>query len=125
MPQVMREPSLADVWTPRNRTPRRGRRGASVARRFMEVREAHKKALAMAAALEEEIEWLSCPLIRSQSKAQAHSQNRDCCRYRSRGQKRRHHQVWPEDCHAPYFEYHPSWRSSESKGDTAAAEDLN
>ena len=31
----------------------------------------------------------------------------------------------PEDCHTPYFEYHPSQRSSESKGDAAATEDLN
>ena len=34
-------------------------------------------------------------------------------------------QVQPEDCHAPYFEYHPSWRSLDSKGDTTATEDLN
>ena len=34
-------------------------------------------------------------------------------------------EVLPEDCHAPYFEYHPSQRSSESKGDAAATEDLN
>ena len=33
--------------------------------------------------------------------------------------------MWPEDCHAPYFKYQPSWRSSESKGDAVATEDLN
>ena len=89
------------------------------------MREAHQKALAMAATLEEEIEWLSCPLIRSQLEARAHSRSRDCCRCRSRGQKRRHCQVQLEDCHAPYFEYHPSQRSSKSKGDAVATEDLN
>ena len=35
------------------------------------------------------------------------------------------HQVQPEDCCAPYFEYHPSQRGSESKGDAEATEDLN
>ena len=39
--------------------------------------------------------------------------------------KRRHHQVWPENCCAPYFKYHPSWRSLESQGGAAANEDLN
>ena len=33
--------------------------------------------------------------------------------------------MWLEDCHAPCFEYHPSWRSLESKGDVVATEDLN
>ena len=33
--------------------------------------------------------------------------------------------MWPEDCHAPYFKYHPSQRGSESKGDAEATEDLN
>ena len=35
------------------------------------------------------------------------------------------HQVWLEDCCAPYFEYHPSQRSLESKGDVVTTEDLN
>ena len=33
--------------------------------------------------------------------------------------------MWLEDCHTPYFEYHPSQRSLDSEGDTAATEDLN
>ena len=94
-------------------------------RSLAEVREAHQKALAMAATLREEIEWLSCPLIRSQSEAQAHFQSRDHHRCRSRGQKRKQCQVQLEDCHAPYFEYHPSQRGSESKGDAEATEDFN
>ena len=79
-------------------------------RRLAKVREVHQKTLAMAATLEEEIEQLSCPLIRSWLEAQVHSQSRDHCRHRSRGQKRRYCQVWLENCHAPYFEYHPSQR---------------
>ena len=75
-------------------------------RSFVEVREAHWRALAMVAALEEEIEWLSYPITRGRLEAQANSRSQDCCRWRSRGWKRRCHQVWPEDCHAPYFEYH-------------------
>ena len=102
-----------------------GRRDAAVESSLTEVREAHRKALAMAAALEEEIEQLSCPLTRSQSEAQAHSQSRDHCRCRSRGQKRRCCQVWLEDCWAPYIKYHPSQRGSESKGDKEAPEDFN
>ena len=122
-PQAMMEHSPGDIWTPRSRTPRRGRRGASVERSLTKVREAHQKALAMAATLEEK--WLSCPLIRSQLKAWAHSKSRDCHRWKSRGWKKRHCQVHPEDCHAPYFEYHPSQRSSESEGEVAATKDLN
>ena len=33
--------------------------------------------------------------------------------------------MWPEDCLAPYFKYHPSQRGSESEGDAGATEDLN
>ena len=58
-------PQLTDVQSPRSRTPGRGRREASVERSLAKVREAHQKALAMAATLEEEIEWLSCPFIQS------------------------------------------------------------
>ena len=45
------------------------------------------------AALEEEIEQLTCPLIRSWSEVQECSKSRDCHVHRSREQKRRHHQV--------------------------------
>ena len=30
-----------------------------------------------------------------------------------------------KDCHAPNFEYHPSWRGSESEGNEEAPEDFN
>ena len=124
-PEMTAKPRSADIWPPRSRMPGRGKKEASVERSLAKVREAHQKALAMAASLEEEIEWLSCPLIRSWPEVQACSRSRDCCVCRSRGQRRRHHQVWPEDCCAPYFEYHPSQRNSESGGEAAATEDPN
>ena len=67
--QTMGEPNPTHVWPPRRRTPRRGRRDASVERSLTEVGETHQKAMVMAATLEEEIEQLSCPLIRSWSEA--------------------------------------------------------
>ena len=112
------EPNSTDVWPQRAGPPKGGMPLA-------EVREAHHRALVMVAALEEEIEWLSCPLAQSQSETQAHSHSRDHCRHRSWGWKERHCQVWLEDCHAPYFEYHPSGRSSESGGEAAASKDLD
>ena len=94
-------------------------------RSLTEVREAHWRTLAMAATLEEEIEWLSHPISRGQLEAQAHSRSQVCCKQRSRGQKRRLHQVWLEDCHAPYFEYHPPLRGLESKEDEEPPMDFN
>ena len=122
-PEMAARTWSTDVQPQRSRTPSRGRRESSVERSLAKVREAHQKALAMAAALEEEIEWLTCPLIRSQSEVQAHSKSRDHCICRSRGQKRRHCLVQPEDCPAPYFEYHPSQRNLESGGEAVATED--
>ena len=79
----------------------------------------------MAAALEKEIEWLSCPLTRSQLEIWMHSKSRDHQVHGSRGQKWRHCQVWPENCPVPYFEYHPSRRNLESNGEEVATEDPN
>ena len=117
------EPNSTDVWPPKSRNPQR--RDASRERSLAEVREAHRRALVMAAALEEEIEQLSCPLIWSQSETRAHSHSRDYCKHRSRGWKRRCHQVQLEDCCAPYFEYHLCQRSLESGREAAATKDLN
>ena len=47
--------------------------------------EAYQKALATAAALEEEIEQLSCPCTRSQPEVRAQSRSRDCWIHGSRG----------------------------------------
>ena len=63
-PQMMEEPEPIDAQPLRSQPPRRGRRDASMERSLTEVREAHQRALAMVMALEEEIEWLSCPITR-------------------------------------------------------------
>ena len=114
-----------DTQPPRNQTPERGRRESSVERSLANVREAHQIALAMAPALEEEIEWLSCPIARSQPEWRTHSRSRYCWIHGSRGQKRRHHQMQSESCLAPYFKYHPSRRNLESSREAMATEDLD
>ena len=114
-PQTMEEPDPVDVWPSRSKTPRRGNRDISMERRLAKAREAHQRALATAATLEEEIERLNQPITRGQSEAHAHSRSQDCCRQRYKGWNRRHCQVWPEESHAPYFKYHPPWRGPESK----------
>ena len=122
-PQMLGEPISPDVQPPGSRTPRG--RDASKERSLAKVREAHHSALVVADTLEEETEWLSYPLIWSQSETWTHSCSRDCCRHSSRGQKRRHCQVWLEDCCAPYFKYNPSSGSSEPSGEEAATKDLD
>ena len=114
-PQMMEEPDPVNIWPPRSKIPRRGNRDTSTERRLAKVREAHQRALAIAATLEEEIERLSWPITRGQSEAHAHSRSQDCLRWRSRGWKSRCHQAWLEESHAPYFEYHPPWRGPEFK----------
>ena len=52
----MEEPGPTDVCPPRSKTPRRGRRETSAERGLIKAREAHQKALATVAILEEEIE---------------------------------------------------------------------
>ena len=49
-------PGPSDIQPPRSKTPRRGRRDASAERGLPEAREAHQRALATVAILEEEIE---------------------------------------------------------------------
>ena len=60
-PETVAQYWLMDIQPPRNHTPERERRESLVERSLANVRKAHQKALAMAVALEEEIEWLSCP----------------------------------------------------------------
>ena len=52
----MEEPGPTDVWPPRSKTPKRGRRNTSAERGLAKVKEAHWRALATVATLEEEIE---------------------------------------------------------------------
>ena len=60
-PETAARSQPMDVQPPRNQTPKRGRRESLVERSLANVRKDHQKALAMVAALEEEIEQLSCP----------------------------------------------------------------
>ena len=120
---MLGEPKSTDVQPPGSKTLRRS--DTSKERSLAKVREAHCSALVVAVTLEEEIEWLSHPLVCSWSETQTHSHIRDCHRHRSRGQKRRHCQVWLEDCCVSYFKYNPSQGSLESGGEKVATEDLD
>ena len=124
-PEMAVSSQSTDAQPQRIRTPRRERRETSVERSLANVKEAHQKALATRAALEEEIEWLSCPLTWSWPEVQMHSKSRDHQVHGSRRQKQMCHQVLPENCPAPYFKYHPSRRNSESNRKTVATEDPN
>ena len=64
LPQMTEEPEPINAQPPRSQTPRRGRRDASTERSLTEMREAHQRALATVGTLEEEIEWLSCPITK-------------------------------------------------------------
>ena len=121
---TMGEPDPIDIQPLRSKTPRRGNRDTSAERRLAEAREAQQRALATTATLEEEIE-LSQPITRGQSEAHDHSRSWDHQRWRSRGWKRRFCQVWLEESHAPYFEYHPPWRGPESEKNKEDPMDLD
>ena len=95
----MEEPGPTDIQPLRSKTPRRGRRDTSAERGLTEAREAHWRALATVATLEEDIEWW--------------------------GQNRRHCLVQPEESHAPYFKYNPPWRGPASEEDEEAVPDFN
>ena len=103
----LEEPGLADVQPPRSKTPRRGRRDTSTERDLTKVREAHWRALATMATLEEKIESLSWSINWGQPDVHAHSRSHDCQRRRSQGQNRRCCRVWVEESPGPFFEYSP------------------
>ena len=124
-PWTMEEPGPTDIWPPRRKPPRRGRRDTSTEKGLTEVREAHWWVLSTVATLEEEKEQLSQSVTRGWLDAHAHSRSWDCCRWKSRGQKRRHHPVQLEESHAPYFKYHSPWKGPESKEDEEALLDFN
>ena len=107
--QGIEEPALADVQPPKSKTPRRGRRETSTERDLTEVREAHWRAQATVAALEENIEQPNWSITQGQSDICAHSWSWDHCRRRSWRQNRRCHRVWPEESSAPSFKYSPPW----------------
>ena len=63
------------------------RRDTSTERDLFKVREAHQRALADAATLEQRIERLGHSIIRGQQDARAHSQSCDHQRRRSQGEQ--------------------------------------
>ena len=74
------------------------------------MREAHQKALAVATALEGEIERLSCPIPQSQLEVRARSKSKDCQIHGAMKHKRRHYQVQFSDRPTPF---HPPRESLE------------
>ena len=105
----LEEPGPADIQPPRSKTPRRGRRYTSSERDLTKAREAHWRALATVAALEEKTEKLSQSITQGWPDICAHSESQDCQRRRSWGWNRRHHRVWPEESPASFFKYSPPW----------------
>ena len=84
-------PQSEDAWPLKSGVP--GRKETSVEQSLANVREAHQKALAVAAALEGEIERLSHPLSQRQLEVRARSKSKDCQTYGSTECKKRWHQV--------------------------------
>ena len=113
-------PQPADAWPSRSRTP--GRRETLVERSLATVREAYQKVLAVAAALEGEIERLSHPLPQSWLEVRARSKSRDCWMHGAMEHKRRHHQVQFGSSPTPY---HPSRKSPESGKVETTTKDLD
>ena len=90
--------------------PQRSRRGTSAERNLAEVREAHQRALATVATLEEKIERLSWSITRGQADACTHFWSHDHSR------SIRHCRVWPEESPALPSEYSsPQWDPGSGK----------
>ena len=118
--QGLVEPGLADIQPPMSKTPRRRRRDTSTERDLAEAREAHWRALATTATLEEKIDRLSQSVTQGWPDICAHFWSHDCWRRRSQGWNRRHHRVWPEESPVPFFKYSPPWWSPGSGEDEKA-----
>ena len=93
-------PQSVDAQPPKSRAP--GRRETSIGRSLATVREAHQKVLAMAAALEGEIERLSHSLPQSRLEIRARSKSKDCRMHGATEHKRRHCQVQFSNSPTPY-----------------------
>ena len=100
-----------------------GEKETSVEQSLANMREAHQKALATAAALEGEIERLSCPLSQRQLVAGgSYGRSRDCRVYRSMECKKRQCQVSFSDTPTT----HPLTKENvSSTGEELAPEDLD
>ena len=92
-------PCPEDPHPLRSGTPQKGKRDSSAQRSLATIREAHQKALAMAATLEEEIERLSQTWNHLEVRVRSKSRDRWGCSREE--QKRRCHQVQFEDSPAP------------------------
>ena len=79
-----------------------GRREILVEQSLANMREAHQKALAVAAALKGEIERLSHPLSWRQLEVRARSKSKDCQMHGSTECKKRQHQVQFSDTHTTF-----------------------
>ena len=77
-PEELEEPRLADVQPSWKKTSRGRRRATSAERDLAKVREAHQRALATVATLEEKIEGLSQSITIGQLDTQTHSWSHDC-----------------------------------------------
>ena len=97
------ESEPADAWPLRSKTPSRRMRDTSANRDLAKVREAHQRALAAAATLEERIERLSHSMTRGWQDACAHSQSCNHQRRKSWGWSRRCHRALLENSsvHSP------------------------
>ena len=102
-----------DPHSSRSGTPQKGKKDSLVERSLAMVHEAHQKALAMVATLEEEIERLSH--TQNCSEMRVRSKSRDCQGQGREEQKRRHCQVWFEDLPAPNCPTGPKTGSSEEE----------
>ena len=102
-PREPEESELVDAQPSQSNTPRRRRRDTSTERDLTKGREAHQRALATAATLEERIERLSQSVTRGQPDACTQSWGCNCQRRRSQGWNRRHCRALPEDSpvHSP------------------------
>ena len=102
------EPAGAQpLWS---KTPRRRKRDTSTERDLTKVREAHQRALAATATLEERIKRLNCSTIRGWQDAHTHSWRCNCWRRRSWKQNQRYCRALWEDSPI-HFPMHspPNW----------------
>ena len=114
-------PQSEDPWPLKGRVP--GEKETSLEQSLANVREAHQKALATAAALEEEIERLSHPLFQRQPEVRgSYGRSKDCRAYGSTECKKRCHQVSFSDT----LTTHPLTKENMgSVGEELAPEDLD
>ena len=90
-PGVTMRPRSINAQPSKSRVP--GKRETSIEKNLAPIREAHQKVLATAAALEGEIERLSCPLPQSWPEVRVRLKSRDCWMHGATESKRRHCQV--------------------------------